>query len=137
MLNKDSLRAGATRAVDIYLPTQSAPSAGTPQVLRIVPNWLTSTSSLRIWASYRTREGGDDEMGTTLSGKVHIYTGSINAANEWVVTNWEASLTRAWGWGGWWVVGCCMNRAECARVCCQCCTHRLAQRLPACLCSSV
>ena len=108
MLNKDSLRAGANRAVDIYLPTQSAPSGGTPQVLRVVPNWLASTSSLRIWASYRTREGGDDDMGTTLTGKVHIYTGSINAANQWVVTNWEASLTRAWdwvgvGWGG--VVG--------------------------------
>lgn len=31
-LNKDSLRAGLTKAVDIYLPTQSAPSGGTPQV---------------------------------------------------------------------------------------------------------
>ena len=97
MLNKDSLRAGANRAVTVSLPTQSAASAGVPQVLRVVPNWLTSTSSLRIWASYRTREGGDDDMGTTLTGRVHIYTGSINGANDWVVTNWETSLARELG----------------------------------------
>ena len=98
MLNKDSLRAGANKAVTVSLPTQSAPSSGTPQVLRVVPNWFASTSSLRIWASYRTREGGDDDMGTALAGKVHIYTGSVNGANQWIVTNWEASLARELVW---------------------------------------
>ncbi|PRW55912.1 hypothetical protein C2E21_5247 [Chlorella sorokiniana] len=92
-LDATTLKAGASRAVDIYLPTQSAPSSGVPQVLRVVPNWLTSTAGLRIWASYRTREGGDNDMGATLTGKVHIYTGSIDGANDWIVTNWEASLT--------------------------------------------
>ena len=108
-LDSTTLKAGATKAVNVSLPTQSAPSSGVPQVLRVVPNWYASTSSLRIWASYRTREGGDDDMGTTLTGRVHIYTGSINGPDDWVITNWEASLARELeGWmgshvahGGW------------------------------------
>ena len=105
-LDSTTLKAGATKAVNVSLPTQSAPSSGVPQVLRVVPNWYASTSSLRIWASYRTREGGDDDMGTTLTGKVHIYTGSINGPDDWVITNWEATLARELErWAAMWHTG--------------------------------
>lgn len=48
---------------------------------------------VRIWASYRTADGGDDEMRADLVGQLHIYTENVDRTT-YPVTNWEDSLTR-------------------------------------------